>query len=361
MISKALNHMALVLILIIVLLFPLSTVDGQSPHGWIYGRVQEKDSSLEAVDVSLAVANGPRISGSSTDSSGRYFLLGLLPGDYELTFSRPGYKTVIEHAPVESGRGSLVDVDMEAAGPGEARYGADWQRIPTNPWGTAYGTVFDRSRLENLPSAPSIWALLENQVPSAIVDRIDEGGLATGSIPLVGVRGSSWTQNEFRLNGINVTDPYDTGKQLFYPDFGSLQEFQVSTAFHASEVSAPGGSFDLTTRRGGPAYRAEGEAYYLGEPFQSGNLDSRLRGFGFSSTPRFKRFGEGQFTIGGPAPHLEKWAFFTTVGVQHLSKGLPGFNGTPTATVMSGLLRMDGNLGARDGVEALASGQIVDN
>jgi len=198
-------------------------------------------------------------------------------------------------------------------------------------------------------------------VPSAIVDRVDEGGLGTGTIPLVGVRGASWAQNEYRLDGINVTDPYDTGKPLLYPGFGSLIEFQVSTAFHSSEVQVPGGSFDLATRSGSREYHGAAEAYYLGEPFESNNLNSRLRGFGFNTTPHFERFGEGEFSFGGAVPRVREWAFFTDLGIQHLSKTLPEFAGAPTTTVLSGVVRVDGKIGARDVAGGLVMGQIVDN
>src|SRR5215471_3864485 len=340
------------------------TANGQSSHGWILGRVRNARSFewIAGAAVSLTTLDGAKIVETSTDGSGRYWLLWVAPGEVELKIEKSGFYSHVKGVRVESERGSLVDANMAEMGSGEPDdLVLNWAGIPINPWGTGYGTNFDRARLENLPSPRNIWALLENQVPSAIVDRIDEGGFGSGTIPLVSVRGASWAQNEYRLDGINITDPYDAGKPLLYPGFGSLIEFRASTAFHSSEVQVPGGSFDLATRSGGREYHGAAEAYYLGEPFESRNLDSRLRGFGFNSTPHFKRFGEGEFTFGGAVPRVREWAFFTDLGIQHLSKAMPEFTGTPTATVLSGLLRVDGKAGARDEVGGLATGQIVDN
>src|SRR5207244_1711172 len=72
---------------------------------------------------------------------------------------------------------------------------------------------------------------------------------------------------------INVTDPFDPGKPLVYPAFGSLQEFQVDTAFHSAPDRFPGASFNMRSRQGSRRFHGEAEGYYLGEPFQSSNLD----------------------------------------------------------------------------------------
>src|SRR5215467_4098482 len=151
---------------------------------------------------------------------------------------------------------------------------------------------FDQQSINDFPIARNVWSLLQTQHIASVPDRIDEGGFQTGTIQLMGVHGGTWTQNGYRWDGINITNPYEPGKPLTYPLFGMLQELHANTVFHSAEVSSPGADFEMTSRRGDKAFHGDGQVYYLGQPFQSSNLDSRLRTFGFTTTPHFKQFPE---------------------------------------------------------------------
>src|SRR5437016_5470847 len=114
----------------------------------------------------------------------------------------------------------------------------------------------------------------------------------------------------------------------------------------------------MISRRSPGTFHGQAEAYYLGKPFESSNLDSRLRSFGFQTTPHFKRFPEGEFSLGGPV-RGPQWSYFASFGLQHLSKIIPDFAAFPTTTVSSALARLDGTLNAKNQVTGIISGQIV--
>lgn len=336
----------------------------QLAQGWVNGQVREVRSAqgLRDVRVSITSADGNGSIAVSTDGFGQYRFLALPPDHYELTFQKPDYLTVrVNQVRVQSSRVSSVNIEMRKGPAYERATVSDWQADPANTWGLAHGSVFSRWSLFNLPSARNIWALLEHQEPSSITNRVDEGGVATGTIALIGVHGSSWTQNAYRFDGVNVTDPFDTGKPLVYPDFGSIQEFQVSTAIHLAAANAPGASFSVASRPSQRKLHGGAEGYYLGEPLQSSNLDDRLRQFGFTTVPHFKRFGEGQFTLGGALPRTTNWSFFTSLGIQHLSKIIPEFPAIPSTTVYSGFFRFDRRLAGRHELNLVATGQSLHN
>jgi len=352
-------------IFLLILMSWASYVCAQIPQGLISGSVLDAESrkGLAEVHVALIGAGGNELMQAVTDSLGNYRFLMVMPGSYQLRFQKPEYPIyVVEHVASERTRTSSVGLQMDrSAAAGKRTVYLDWGSEPDNPWGSAYGTHLNRWRLDHLPSAHNLWTLLENQETSSITNHIDEGGFSTGLVSLVGVHGSSWTQNGYQLEGINVTDPFETGKPLVYPDIGSLQEFQVDTAFHFSPARFPGASFNMSTRQGTRQLHGEAEGYYLGEPFQSSNLDERLRGFGFTSVPHFKHYGEGQLALGRAVPHLTQWSFFASLDFQHLSKVVPDFPTVPTTTLYSGLLRFDGTLNSRDQLAILVSGQEVKN
>src|SRR5207245_10022983 len=92
--------------------------------------------------------------------------------------------------------------------------------------GGQYGEV----STHRLPTTRRIWSLLENQETSTVTDALDTGGLETGRRALFGARGVSWTENEYSLNGFDVTDPYLPGRPLTDPDFDALAAVTVITA-----------------------------------------------------------------------------------------------------------------------------------
>lgn len=190
---------------------------------------------------------------------------------------------------------------------------------------------------------------------------MDEGGINTGLIPLVGVRGGSWTQNGYRMEGINDSDPFITGRPMVYPDLGSLQEFQVSTGSDFPEVLGAGPSFSAFSRQGDSTLHGDAQGYYLGEPFQSSTQNDRFRNLGITNTLQFKHFGEGEFSLKGHVSRLDKWTFFTSLGFQHPSRIVPTFPEFITSTVYSGSIRVDGWLNPRDQLTVFATGQFINN
>ena len=337
----------------------------QTPSGWIQGKITDKTSSagMENVEVALSSSDDQDLLKSRSNASGEFLFVGIPTGEYELTLQKEGYPAYRIHSVrIRDGSVSLVTVEMEKnkSGP-RATVMLAWRGSPSDPWASDQGSRFDRARMDSLPSARNVWALLQNQDISSVTDHLDEGGIQTGTLALVGVHGGTWTQNGYRWDGLNITDPYEPGKPLAYPSFESLQEFDVSGAFHSAAISASGAEFQLTSRRGSRKLHGRAEGYYLGNPFQSRNLDNRLRRFGFQTTPHFRQFPEGEFSLGGPLPRLQHWVLFTSLGVQQVSRIIPDFAVTPDTSVYSGLLRLDGPMRQRNQLSMLLSGQIVQN
>ncbi len=345
----------------ILLLSLRALVWAQASQGWIEGMVTAGSGSrpLEGVLITLTGIPDKTVVSTVSDVSGRYRFLALRPGTYDLESQKAGYTAAsVLTVEVESGRASIVDFAMN---PGGAPVSVEWQKRPSDLWATDFGSRFNALRLAVLPSAHNIWAVLETQAKSTITNTPHEGGFDTVTIALTGSLGSSWTQSTYRLDGINVTDPFETGKSLVYPDYASLQNLKTSAGLHDAGIGAPGASIDMTTRDSGQDFHFGAEGYFLGEPLQSSNLDARLRGFGFATDPHFHHFSEGQFQLGGGLPHTSRWSVFSSFGVQHLTRTIPDFSAVPATTVSSGLLRFDGRLGQHDQFTLTSTGQIVNN
>jgi hypothetical protein len=351
-------------LVVIVLVLWRHETGFSSSLGWIEGKVMNAtdSSAIEGVRVSISLFGEPPFYQTVTSTSGEYRFLGLPPDRYELSFSKAGYlERIIRSVRVQSDHVSLVQAMMDRKQESALTQAvANWQGNPADPWQTDCGTVLDRHAVVSLPSGRNIWSLIQNQDPSSVTNIIDEGGITSGTIALVGVLGGSWTQNGYRFDGLDITDPFETGKPLLYPDFGSLQEFAVSAASHAADIRLPGGYFTMTSRRGARSLHGEVEGYFTGDSLQGGG-DNPKAAQDFTYAPRFKKFGEGGFVLGGPMPRMQKWAFLTSFGIQELTRIVPGFDAVPATSVYSGLVRLDGNPGQRDHLTATVAGQIVRN
>ncbi len=187
-----------------------------------------------------------------------------------------------------------------------------------------------------IPNGRNLWSLLENQAPVIITDKFDNGGLTTGRAALVSTLGASWTQTEYRLNGLNVTDPYETGKPLMNPDMNTIRSFDA-----VQIESGAGAVLNLNTKYAGRDLHGDTKIFYSPESFQSNNVDARLRKFNFAGPETLNHFVDLSAQVGG-ALRFKNFELpaFVAYSTQNLSKNLGGFASPIDANVHHLLTRI---------------------
>lgn len=157
------------------------------------------------------------------------------------------------------------------------------------------GALFSEIQLRDLPSARTLWSLIETADQLTIVDRIENGGLYLGEPKLLGNVGSSWTQTGFALDGLDVTNPGRTGTPLMYPDPQLLESLQVVTSLPAVDLAGGGPSVLLVPRA--PARRWGGslQGAYLPNGLQASGLKGAA-----PAIAHFQSAGEGSALLSGP-------------------------------------------------------------
>jgi hypothetical protein len=118
----------------------------------------------------------------------------------------------------------------------------------------AGGVTFDPDLLRDIPTSGSPWSLLETMEATAILDRIENGGLYMGESGLLGVHGSSWTQVTYRLGNLDITDPGRTGTPLLQPELFALQKVTLDSFLMPVEEAGPGATLSLVPRRPGTSW-----------------------------------------------------------------------------------------------------------
>lgn len=207
-----------------------------------------------------------------------------------------------------------------------------------------------------------MWSLLESQTPSVVTNRIDVGGLETGIPALFGALGASWTQNQYRINGFNITDPYIPGRPLADPDPDALSEMKVTEAAKAAPYGGSGVALDLRPKPPTDAFHGDAKVFYSGNALQSDNMDARLREFNFPGPERLSHLDEGSFEAGGKMPAaFARWPAFVSVSTQRLAKSLGGFAAPIDVNVYRGLAEVEPISRGSERLSLLYSGQHVFN
>ena len=302
--------------------FPSSAQPGPGVlHGIARGPAKEP---LPGVTLRLTLEAGRgRVFKATTGASGRFQFVGVPPGDYVLKATTPDGHTVIRQY-VEIRSGVTLELNLTLAS------AAGTSLSTTQPSAVelevSWGTQFGAFSINKLPNSRNVWGLLESQEPSTVTDRLDVGGLRTGESALFGALGTSWTENQYELNGFNLTDPYQPGRPLADPDLDAVSELHTVAGAKPALLVGSGVNVMLSTPQpAGDLHRAI-RWFYSGRSLQSDNMDARLRGFHFPGPERFNHLADGSGQLGGKLPlRAAAWPFFVLLSTQQLSKTLGGF------------------------------------
>jgi len=301
------------------------------------------------------------VSELTTDAAGRFSAAGLSPGTYDLELLQAG-RRLRKVSGLELSSVTTLEVTVEllsgAAATGEAATSSFRIENRGVDWGAGFGLPSRR----RLPNAGNVWSILESQEPSIVTDRLDVGGLKTGVPALFGALGASWTENQYTLNGFDVTDPYIPGRPLADPDLDAVLELQTVSAAKPAPLAASGVALDFTTPRLLESLHGSTRWYYSGRSLQSDNQDARLARFDFPGPERFRRLVDGNVELGGKLPfHRVSWPFFAALSTQQLSKTLGGFSAPIDVHVYRALAEAEPLASGPDRLRLLYSGQHVFN
>ena len=329
-----------VLLTLIIFLWTLTPVAPAEDFGSLWGLVSDDNQNpIQKARISLSLKNRDFKKNLLSDSSGLFRVSGLPLGCYTVLFEAEGYQShVLEEVYLEPSQSLYIRANLRQNEKEEVSFSKVLYMDYSN---SLYQTIIDESQIKQLPTAHNVWSFIENQDLSSTTNRIDVGGL-WGIIPaLFSSRGScSWTQNTYRLNGMDVTDPYWTGIPLFIPDLHSIQFTQLINAGQPPSTLFPGACLDILTHEGTDRYRGDISAFYIHKKLQSTNITPALENEGLNDSHSFNHLGEGNFTFSGPIIP-RKLHFFTSLSASQVSRDIAEFKETDKSSIQSGFLSLD--------------------
>ncbi len=218
-----------------------------------------------------------------------------------------------------------------------------------------HGSLLTGFNLDDLPTARDLWSVLENQETSTVVNRVDSAGVRLGSGALFSGRGSSWVQNTFRLNGMDISDPESPGVPLIIPQYDPVHAVQVVSAGHSAAEAGPGETVEIVTARPGDATHGQARLYYQGAPTQWDAVSSRLLAQGSTGAPGVRRHWEGVAQLGGRL--FRNAEYLGSASVQDSAFRVPGFDPPVGRRLISATVNVGSELGRLGSVGFLWSGQ----
>lgn len=201
------------------------------------------------------------------------------------------------------------------------------------------------------PEGFSLAGVLLSREPASVTEPLDFEGLSDNRLAIVSQRGVSWTETQFKLQGMDATDSYQPGSPVIFPDVQSFDEVVVVR-------STP----ELGLFLAGPPMSWHGalSTEDTGAALSWTNLPSPTNRGVVEQAEQFRWFTRDRAEIGGP---ITRWAEIYASGTgQWASQAEP--LAAPGADQRSRLLFGNalGRLraGASDRFEGLYSGSRID-
>jgi hypothetical protein len=239
--------------------------------GSIVGVVKDASGAVvPGATVKLASPYGDRV--TSTNTAGAYTFSGLVVGSgYAVSVAQAGFSTAAQRNLAVTINGTTTaDINLEVGTAAQSvDVTADTTGIDLST--TSIGANLDENLYKNVPVGRNIASVMA--MAPGVADS-DGAGAANPSI-----NGASGLENEYVINGANVTDPGFGGFGTFSRVYGSLgnginfdfiQEVQVQTGgFEAQYGEALGGIVNVVTKSGTNAFHGDVFGYFQPQGFEA--------------------------------------------------------------------------------------------
>jgi outer membrane receptor protein involved in Fe transport len=272
----------------------------------------------------------------TSDEEGRWREPVLLPGEYEIRVSAPGFQTVVRkgiHLAV--GQEAVLDLVLEV-GQTETEISVVGDAERVNLTSGALSGLVDQKQMRDLPLNGRSFqqlALLQPGVNAVTAGGNDPVG---GRTPKISINGTRPEQSSFLLDGTDINDVYNktpgsVGGVLLGVE--AVLEFQVLTNSYSAEFGrSAGGVINAVTRAGTNQYHGS-----LFEFLRNSDLDAK--NFFDPATLPIPPFKRNQFggVLGGPI-HKDRTFFFGSFESLIDRLGVTGVTSVPNLNARTGLL-----------------------
>ncbi len=300
----------------------------QGNRGSINGTVTDTSGAvLAGVKVT---ATSPALLGQETQvtsEQGLYRFLSLPVGTYKLAYELPGFGTVVrEQIVVQVGFNDEINVSLAPAAQQQTVTVSSESPLVDTENSNVQQNV-SHEQLKNLATSRDIWSVMGVTPGMNIKSNLDVGGTAAGTQPTYtsygyGAGPLGYDQVRTQLDGVNTTEGRNGAG--FYWDYGSLEEFQVTTAANDASMPVPGTFINAVLKQGGNGVHGSVHFDYENQSLQGTNISQTQLKEGAGSGTRIIRYMDPNGDIGGPFIKDRLW-YYLSLREQRLGNTVAGF------------------------------------
>jgi hypothetical protein len=162
------------------------------------------------------------------------------------------------------------------------------------------GAWIDNPGVRLYPEPFSLAGLLLSRDPPTVSQPLDFSGLADNRLALESQRGFSWTDTQFKLNGVDATDSYQPGRPNVFPDVQALQEVAVRSAFAQTTSTSYGTEAGLFVAEPQSSWHGAFSTADTDRALSSSNLPPPASRGLVRQSDQFRWFTRDHMEIGGP-------------------------------------------------------------
>ena len=281
------------------------------------------------------------VSSTTTNSDGFYSIPNLLPAEYQITISAPGFSTKQTTLTLTVGAKQVLNLAMAV---GQAQQVVQvTEQAPTIQLATS--TISDNvegAEVRDLPLNGRDWGSLATLQPGVASVRTQEqvtqvGSHARGLGMQLTIDGARPTQNTYRLNGVVINDYSNAGPgSVLGQNLGvdAIQEFSVLTSNYTAEYGyTSGGVINAITRSGTNQFHGSAYEFLRNSALDAADFFENANGL------KKAEFRRNQFggSAGGPIKKDKIYVFGDYEGLRQ-SKGISHTAHTPSPNARVGIL-----------------------
>ena len=245
-------------------------VAAQTATGNIRGYVTGTGGApVPNAQVAARLLSTNQVRGTTTNTSGFYYLAGLRPGDYELTVRRIGMQPQTRAVTVRIAETSDINFSTSEVAARLAAVEVTAPAAAATTRTSEVGTNISREQINNLPNFERNVLDLAKLVPGVTLpevnstDKVIKAGGQPAEAVNVFVDGATY-KNDILRGGVIGQDA-SKGNPL--PQ-GAIDQFRILTQNYKAEYQRAGGAIIVaTTRSGTNRFEADGFAYGVGKAY----------------------------------------------------------------------------------------------
>ena len=310
----------IVILAVLGLLLP-GLAAGQGPNtGAISGVVRDTTgavlpgSTVEAASPALI----ERVRLGVSNAEGQYQIQNLRPGTYTVTFTLPGFSTLVREGVVlTTGFTATVNAELQIGGVEETITVTGASPV-VDIRTTATRQAFPHDIINELPTAKefsNLAVLIPGMTQKIAGSRNtqDVGGQTIFRNPTLSIHGSATTDMPQSIDGLRIEtgDGPGAGRGGWIVNSGIVEEVLVETSGMGAESETSGVQINLIPKQGGNAFSGSVYSAYTNDSLQGNNLDSDLIARGVTSRAVTRRIWDFNPSFGGPLKRDKVWFYYS--------------------------------------------------